>query len=91
MVLCLDSTGVINTVLMNLSLNVTGNMFISLFIIVLLLLVIAMAMRIPIEFTIILVMPLLIASLACDNDWLGVAGIAVIYLGILLGKNLFFR
>lgn len=91
MVLCLDPSGAMGVAMAGLSQNVTGSYFLSLLAIVLLLLVIALALRIPMEFTAILVMPMLLGALACDGDWMGIAGVAIIYLGILLGKNILFR
>lgn len=73
--------------------NVTGSMFLSTLLISLFLLVIAAAFfRIPIEFTIIILLPIHLAFLACIGaDWLGITGTFLIYLGVLLGKNFFFR
>lgn len=88
---CIDQNGILYSVLGGLTNDVTGTYFLSLMIIVLIIMAIVTALRLPVEVSAILVLPLLIALLACDGDWLSITGVALIYLGILLGKNFFFR
>ena len=72
--------------------NVTGSFFISTLMLSFALIAIGLGCRIPIEITIIILMPLHLALLACvGGDFLAITGTMLIYLGILLGKNLFFR
>ena len=88
---CLSSTGVLYSVIEGLTNSVTGTYFLSLLVIVLVLMAIVMALRLPVEVSAILVLPLFLALLACDGDWLSIGGVILIYLGIILGKNFFFR
>lgn len=78
-------------VVQSLTVNVTGSLFLTLFMILILVMLIAMVLRIPVEFTMILVLPFLLTVWAYSGDFLAFAGTVLIYLGILLGKNFFFR
>lgn len=92
MVVCIDLSGVTYSILAGLTNNVTGSMFLTTLLISLLLITIAMGCRIPIEISMIILLPLHIALLAClGTDWLAITGTIVIYLGILLAKNFFYR
>lgn len=92
MVLCLDTTGLIGTILSAITSNITGSLYLTTLLIALFLLALTFLFGIPIEITAILLLPLHLGFLAClGTDWLGITGTVLIYLGILLGKNLFFR
>lgn len=70
--------------------NITGSLFLSLLLFVLFCMMIAWALKVPVEFTALLVMPLLIVLMAYEGQFLAVGGVILIYLGILAGKNFFF-
>lgn len=92
MVVCIDLTGTTYLVLVGLTNNVTGSMFLTTLLLSFLLIGIALGCRIPIEISMIIMLPLHLAFLAClGTDWLAFTGTILIYLGILLGKNMFFR
>ena len=92
MVVCIDTGGITYSVLAGLTNGVTGSFFLTLLIISLLLMMIALGMRIPIEITAIILLPLHLGLLAClGTDFLAITGTILIYLGIVLGKNFFFR
>lgn len=88
---CFNTAGIIYQVVEGLTNSVTGSYFLSLLVMVLVVMTIVAAFRIPVEISAIIVLPLLIALLVCDGDWLSITGVTLIYLGILLGKNFFFR
>lgn len=90
-VACFDVTGITYAVVSGLTTSVTGSYFLSLLMIVLLFMTIVVAFRMPVEISAVLVLPLLIALLSCDGDWMSITGVTLIYLGILVGKNFFFR
>ena len=86
-----DETGFIYTVVNAITVNVTGDLFLSLLLITLLFMFFAFAFRIPLEFTIILVFPLLIGFAVEGGAGFGpVLGVGIIYLAVLLAKNFFF-
>ena len=70
--------------------NVTGDEFLTYLFIMLFVLMLAIAFRIPIEFTAIFFFPMFIVMAAYTGQYLSILGIAMIYLGILIGKNMFF-
>lgn len=83
----INETGTIGVVILGLN-NITGSLFLTLFMILIILLVIAVALRIPIEAIAILYLPFLLTITAFVGDFLATLGVALIYLGIILGKNL---
>lgn len=93
MAVCFDTTGIIYGFLAAMTTNVTGSFFLSTLVISIFLLAIASGFfRIPLEFVVIILLPIHLAFLACvGSDWTGIVGTLLIYLGILLGKNFFFR
>lgn len=69
----------------------TGELFITLMFVVLGLMILAAALRVPIEYTGIFIAPLLITLAAYDASFIVVVGVGLIYLGLILAKNFFFR
>lgn len=70
--------------------NVTGSLFLTLLFILLGLMAMAFAFRVPIEFTIIFLLPLVITLMAFNANFLALGGILLVWLGIILAKNFFF-
>lgn len=70
--------------------NITGNWFLTLLFVTVLIMAFAFAFRIPIEFTILLIFPLLIGFGAMSGAYMAVLGVAIIYLAVLVAKNIFF-
>jgi len=92
MVVCLDTTGLIYSFLAAMSTDITGSFYLSTVVLALFIMGFTALFGIPIEFSAILLLPMHLGFLAClGTDWLAVTGIILVYLGILLGKNLFFR
>ena len=92
MVVCMDTSGLIYTILSVMSVNVTGSFYLSTLVVALFLMAITAMFGVPIEYMAILLLPLHLGLLAClGTDWLAVTGLILIYLGIIVGKNLFFR
>jgi len=69
--------------------GITGSLFLSLLFLVILLIVLALVFRIPLEFTAVLILPLLIVISAYDGTFMSVLGVFLIYLGVLFGKHFF--
>jgi len=90
--ICLASSGPIYDVLVGITVDITGSIFLTTLLISLILLTLAVGMRIPIEFAMILLLPVHLVFLACfGGEWLAIAGTILIYLGIILGKNIMFQ
>lgn len=83
-----DSVGIIIHGLTN---NVTGSLFLTLLVIIIMLMVVAFMFRLPIETTSVLIIPLLIVVVAYSGEFLQVGGVFLIYMGILIARNLPFR
>lgn len=86
----LNETGFFGTVVIGLN-GITGSLFLSLMLIFIILLVFALALRIPIEATGIILLPLLLTLTAYVPDFLSLLGVALIYLGVVLGKHFLIR
>lgn len=69
--------------------NITGSLFLSLLFIMVLLLAISLGFGIPSTIVSIIYLPLVLTVAAYTGDYLAVGGIILIYLGIVLGENLF--
>ena len=86
----LNESGLGGQVLIGLTQNITGSIFLSLLMIVFIILVLFLLVRIPLEFSAIFILPMLIVFIRIDGQFLGVLGVFLLYLGVLLGKNFFF-
>lgn len=92
MVLCMDTSGLIYSIIVTMAANITGSFFLSTLLISLFFMGLTALFGIPVEFSMIILLPLHLGLLACFGaDWLAITGVILIYLGILLGKNFFFR
>jgi len=86
-----NETGLIYVVTNALTVNVTGDLFLTLLLIVLMFMLFAFAFRIPLEFTAILVFPLLIGfAVEGGAGFMPILGVGIFYLTVLLAKNFFF-
>ena len=90
MVLMINETGILGQAYAGMN-AITGSVFLTLLSVVLVLMLVAMIFRMPIEFTAVFILPSLLTFLAFESEFLAVGGVILIYLGILLGKNLFFN
>lgn len=85
----LDNTGIVASIITGLTNDVTGSLFLTYLMIIFLLVVFAIALRIPIEYTVIVVFPVMGVILAYNGDFLGITGAFAIYLAIIIAKNFF--
>ena len=65
-----------------------GSPYLTMLTIFLILLLLCLIFRIPLEFTALFLLPLTIIMWAFDASWIALAGVWLIYLGIILAKNL---
>jgi hypothetical protein len=86
-----NSTQVIGQIIESATLNVTGSLYLTLLGVILGLVLICLLFRIPIEFTAIIVLPLMLGLMAYMSEFRIIGGVTLIYLGVLLGKNFFFK
>lgn len=83
----LNTTDVIGVVIMALTNNVTGNLFLTLLMILIFLVALCVAASIPIEWTVIFLLPLILYLFAYNSEFLQIAGFALVYIGVLLAKT----
>lgn len=87
-----NQTDFIGLIIINFTNNVSGNLFLTLLCLMFAVIMFFLALRIPIEFTAILVLPLLIVFMAYGGgDWKPIAGVMLLYLGIIFGRFFFSR
>jgi hypothetical protein len=80
------STGVIINYLTN---NVTGDLFLTLLLILVCFLTFCMVFRIPLEYTVPLVLPLLLVYMSFTSQFLAVGGVLLIYSAVVFVKMFF--
>lgn len=86
-----NESNIIGELIIYMNQNVTGSLFLTLLFMVLVLLAICALFKIPMEFTALFILPLLLAIMTDVGEFLAVGGVCLIYLGILLAKNLWFK
>lgn len=77
------STGI---VINYLTTNVSGDLFSTLLLLLVLLIAVALTFRIPLEWTMPLVLPVLIAYMSYSSEFLTVGGVVLIYLAVVFTK-----
>ena len=87
----INTTGTIGTIIQYSNTEVTGSLFLTLLGVVMLLMLLCFLFRLPIEFSAILILPLLLGCMAYMQEFVVVGGVFLIYLGVILGKNFFFK
>lgn len=70
--------------------SVTGNWYVTLFVIFILLMALALIFRIPLEFTLVFLLPIGIAFAIASNNFLPILVTILIFGGVLLAKNFIF-
>lgn len=71
--------------------DVTGSLFLTLLLIIFGMILVAALFRIPMEMTVILVLPTLIVFASFTNGFLSILGAALIYAGVIFAKNIFIQ
>jgi hypothetical protein len=85
-----NETGVIYGILQGWTAQ-TGSMFLTLFIILLLIMIAFAITGLGIEASAIIILPLMLGLMAAYSAFYTIGGILLIYLGIILAKNYFFK
>jgi hypothetical protein len=81
-----NSSGSFGVILDAFTYNVTGSLFLTLLAMVIILLAFCLMFKIPLEYSVIILMPLLITIMAYSSDFKAVGGVMIIYLAILVAK-----
>ena len=87
----INTGGEIAAILTALTQNVTGNLFLSLMAIFVTLIAICIGLGIPIEWTGIILLPLLLGAAAWYSDFYSILGVFLLYMGIVVANNFIFK
>lgn len=71
--------------------NATGSLFLSLLVIVIFITALSLGLRLPVEFSAIFVLPLMLGVATVSSQIYPILGVTLIYLGFILGKNILGR
>ena len=82
----INETDVIGVIILNLNTNVTGSIFMTGLLIIILLMASAMAFRIPIEYSVLVVIPLLLVLMTYSSDFMAIGGLFLMYLAVIFAK-----
>lgn len=86
---CTQSIGLI---VQQASLNVSGSLFLTLGMVLILLIAACILFRIPLEFTAVIIIPLVLVYMAYDPTHFIIVGVALFfYLALIFTKNFIFR
>lgn len=66
--------------------NITGDMFLTLLALMMLFLAFFLMFRIPLIYTAVLILPLMLVMMAYTSQFLAIGGLLLIYLAILIGN-----
>ena len=91
MVLDINSTSTIGMILLTGTQTLTGNLFLTLMLIFLFLFCIAIAFNIPVEFTLLVFLPLVLSCMAFYGDFISTGASIFIVLSLIITKNFLFR
>lgn len=82
-----NESGFFGILVINMTNHLTGNVYLTLLTLVFIIFLFFLAMRIPIELTAILVVPLLIVFMSQNGgDWKTITAVIMLYLAIMFGR-----
>lgn len=81
----------IGMILGNASTSMTGNLFLTIFIIIIILFAIALMFGIPLELTAVIIFPMIIAAAGYYHEFVSMAIILFFYFGVIIAKRWIFK
>ncbi|MCA1800045.1 MAG: hypothetical protein LC650_01980 [Actinobacteria bacterium] len=87
----INSTTVPGSVVLAMTNDVTGSLFLTLTAIMLLVFFACALFRMPMEVSLIVMLPLIIHTMAVSDQFLAIGGFAAMYAGVLFGKAMLAR
>jgi len=82
---------VVGYIVDHLTQNVTGDLFLSLLSIIIVLMVVCLAFQIPLEWSSLAVLPVLIGAVAYYSSFLPVLAVFLVYVSVIIAKNWLFN
>lgn len=83
----MNCSQIIGQVIITTSDYTTGSLFLTFLFVMLFLITVAILFKIKLEYTMLLIMPLLLAFMSYYQDFIAFGGVILIYLGIILTKH----
>lgn len=87
----LNETGIIGKGLELATINITGSLFITLLCVIILIFALFFMVRLPLELTAILILPLLILLMSYNIAFVTIGGLFLIYVALIVAGNFFIR
>jgi len=87
----INATESIGIIIGNATTYTTGSMFLTLFVVLLFILAMALMFGIKLEYTAILVLPLMLGYMSYYSEFITIGVIIIFYLGFLVTKNFLFK
>ena len=84
-------TGIIGSVISTGTVDVTGNLFVTLLLVLMFLIIVGIMFSIPLEFLSIIVLPVCISSAAYYSNFIAPMGVILIYITTIITKNWLFK
>lgn len=81
-----NSSGIFGIILDAFTYNVTGSLFLTLLAMIILLFAFCLMFKIPLEYTAIIVMPILITLMAYSSDFKAIGGLMLLYISVLVAR-----
>jgi hypothetical protein len=85
----INNTGTLSGVLSVMTNNVTGSLFLSMFLVFIVLLFLVLAFKVPLEYAILLMLPILIVQAAYSSQWNPLLGVCLIFIAVFFARNWF--
>ena len=83
----INETGLMATLLVEATNNITGNIFITLLGLMMIIIVLFLSFRIPVELTAIFILPMMLTFMAFYGDFIAIGGALLIYIGFIFAMN----
>ena len=87
----MNDSGFMYALIDGLTTNVFGAPFLTFLFIMLILISSAIAFRMPIDYTVLFILPLGLAFMAYSGQFIPIGGALLIYTGLIIAKNLWFK
>lgn len=83
----MNCTGTIGQIVGAATTNTTGSIFLTFLFVILFLVGMAMVFRVPLVYTAIIIMPLLLSLMSYYQSFIPLGGVLIIYLGIIITND----
>jgi hypothetical protein len=82
----LNESGTLGFLILEFTNNVTGSLFITMLLLIISLMALTMLFRIPLEYSMVYILPLLLVLMAYSSEFLVIGTVVLLYLAIIMAK-----